>query len=114
MRLQGRAWTGGGAQITSVQVSTNGGATWGEATVEEAMGIDGGVGRCYAWQEWTFDWEATCGEHRLVCRARDSAGFVQPLEQRYNLFGVGNNGVATTVVSVIKDFKEGVFSLYAR
>jgi DMSO/TMAO reductase YedYZ molybdopterin-dependent catalytic subunit len=91
--LQGRAWSGEG-EIEGVEVSTDGGETWGDAELEApALGP-------FAWRAWTFEWDATPGEHELCCRARDSAGYVQPLEAPWNLGGYANNAVHRVPVTV--------------
>jgi hypothetical protein len=90
--LTGRAWAGRN-QITRVEVSTDDGATWNDATVEEPVGE-------WAWRGWNFEWDAKPGKHVLMCRATDSAGNVQPTEQVWTYYGVGNNGVARTEVNV--------------
>ncbi len=84
--VEGRAWSGHGA-IEAVDVSTDDGATWSPARVEPPE-----LGR-FAWQRWTFDWQATVGEHVLACRARDDAGNTQPLEPTWNVGGYANNAV---------------------
>jgi DMSO/TMAO reductase YedYZ molybdopterin-dependent catalytic subunit len=91
--LEGRAWSGHGA-IAAVDVSTDGGVTWAPARLEEQ-------GSASAWCGWTFDWEATPGEHVLSCRARDDTGNEQPLEPEWNVGGYVNNAVqrVSTVVA---------------
>ena len=91
--LEGRAWSGE-AEITNVEVSTDGGATWAEA--ELAPGSDSR----WAWRGWRFAWLAEPGEHELCCRARDEAGNEQPLEAQWNLGGYANNAVQRVAVTV--------------
>jgi DMSO/TMAO reductase YedYZ molybdopterin-dependent catalytic subunit len=91
--LEGRAWSGLG-EIASVQVSTDGGATWAPAELEDD------VGSPWAWRRWTFEWDATAGEHELCSRARDEAGNEQPLEPPWNLGGYANNAVQRVPVAV--------------
>ena len=91
--LEGRAWSGE-AEITNVEVSTDGGATWAEA--ELTPGSDGR----WAWRGWRFAWLAEPGEHELWCRARDEAGNEQPLEAQWNLGGYANNAVQRVPVTV--------------
>ena len=90
--LTGRAWSGAGT-IARVEVSTDDGATWADATLDAAA-VD------HAWQGWRFDWNATEGEHGLVCRATDSAGATQPDEHRWNLGGYAVNTVHRVPVTV--------------
>ena len=91
--LVGRAWSGE-AEIVSVDVSTDGGETWGEAE----LGPDS-LGR-WAWRPWRFVWAARPGAFELCCRARDAAGNVQPLEPSWNLGGYANNAVQRVAVTV--------------
>ena len=34
----------------------------------------------FAWLGWSFEWDATPGEHVLSCRATDAEGNSQPLD----------------------------------
>ena len=90
--LTGRAWSGHGA-IERVEVSTDGGASFAGAQLEEPLGKA-------AWIGWRFGWEASAGEHLLCSRATDSAGNSQPLEPPWNLKGYANNAVERIPVSV--------------
>jgi hypothetical protein len=87
--LVGRAWSGQGT-IEQVEVAVDG--VWRVATLGHPLGR-------YAWSDWSFDWRAEPGEHELSCRATDSAGNVQPLDQPWNWQGMGNN--MAQVVSVV-------------
>jgi DMSO/TMAO reductase YedYZ molybdopterin-dependent catalytic subunit len=91
IRLKGRAWAGRLA-VAGVDVSTDGGATWAEASVGDSVGR-------FAWWEWTYDWQARPGEHTLCVRARDSSGNVQP-GRLWNYQGMGNNMVQRVEVIV--------------
>jgi DMSO/TMAO reductase YedYZ molybdopterin-dependent catalytic subunit len=91
--LEGRAWSGHGA-IEAVAVSTDGGASWSPAQVEPPT-----LGP-WAWQRWTFEWEAAPGDYELACRARDTTGQEQPLEPEWNLGGYANNAVQRVPVTV--------------
>ena len=90
--LEGRAWSGL-APIERVEVSLDGGATWEEARLDEPLSD-------FAWRGWSFDWDATEGEHELACRATDAAGDVQPLQAPWNYQGMGNNVVQRVRVTV--------------
>jgi sulfane dehydrogenase subunit SoxC len=92
VELRGRAWTGLGT-IEGVEVSTNGGETWSDAALDEALGT-------YAWKGFRFEWDAVEGEHELCCRATDSAGNTQPLEGTWNHGGYCNKAVQRVPVSV--------------
>jgi DMSO/TMAO reductase YedYZ molybdopterin-dependent catalytic subunit len=88
--LRGRAW-GGRAPIRHVEVGVDG--TWFEARLEQPVGD-------WAWRAWSFDWDATAGDHELACRATDAGGDEQPLEAAWNYQGMGNNSVQTLRVTV--------------
>jgi sulfane dehydrogenase subunit SoxC len=91
--VRGRAWSGE-AEVAGVEVSADGGETWAEAE----LGPDE-LGR-WAWRAWSFTWDARPGEHELCCRARDTAGTLQPLEAPWNLGGYVNNAVHRVAVTV--------------
>jgi DMSO/TMAO reductase YedYZ molybdopterin-dependent catalytic subunit len=92
-RLRGRAWSGW-ASIERVEVSTDGGTTWAEATLGEAASP-------FGWRPFTFHWTATePSESELCCRATDAAGNTQPLEQPWNYHGFANNMVQRIPVEV--------------
>lgn len=93
--VHGRAWSGNGVPVTKVELSVNG--VWHAAEV--AAKASGDAGR-YAWQAWSFAWDAAPGEHELVCRATDANGDVQPLDPRWDRGGFGNNVVHRSRVTV--------------
>ena len=82
--LIGRAWSGYG-HVTRVEVSSDGGETWSDAQLGQEPASPS------SWRAWSFEWEATPGEHELRVRATDAAGNVQPLEARWNYGGFMNN-----------------------
>jgi DMSO/TMAO reductase YedYZ molybdopterin-dependent catalytic subunit len=90
--LEGRAWSGR-APIARVEVSTDGGATWTDATLGDELGA-------WAWRGWAVGWEATPGEHVLCSRATDATGETQPLEPEWNLGGYENNAIQRVPVVV--------------
>ncbi len=90
--LEGRAWSGFGP-IERVDVSTDGGTTWVDATLDEQPDP-------YSWVRWSCTWNATPGEHDLSCRATDAEGNVQPLEVEWNLGGYACNTVQHVDVTV--------------
>jgi DMSO/TMAO reductase YedYZ molybdopterin-dependent catalytic subunit len=93
-RIEGRAWSGWGT-IEKVEVSTDGGRQWSDATLGEHISPSG-------WLKWTYDWHvAEPGDHLLSSRARDSAGNVQPLEIPWNVGGYANNAVQRVPVTVL-------------
>jgi sulfane dehydrogenase subunit SoxC len=90
--LTGRAWSGHGP-IERVEVSTDGGASFAPALLDDPLGEA-------AWRGWRFEWDAPEGEHVLCSRATDAAGNTQPLEPRWNLKGYANNAVERIAVTV--------------
>jgi len=77
-RVQGAAWTSE-AEITNVEISTNGGQTWQDAHLL-------GESIHNAWRLWDFDWQvpAKAGKASLLARATDSLGRTQPAERDEN------------------------------
>jgi DMSO/TMAO reductase YedYZ molybdopterin-dependent catalytic subunit len=88
--LGGRAW-GGTAPILRVEVGVDG--MWEDAKLAPAIGE-------FAWCAWSYEWDATPGEHTLSCRATDADGDTQPVDQPWNFQGVGNNRVQIVPVTV--------------
>jgi DMSO/TMAO reductase YedYZ molybdopterin-dependent catalytic subunit len=89
--LEGRTWSGR-APVARVEVSTDGGQTWHEATLEPDQG------HRWAWRRFTHEWTATPGRYRLTARATTTDGETQPTGQAWNRGGFANN--ATHIVSV--------------
>ncbi|MFZ4808353.1 MAG: sulfite oxidase [Hyphomicrobiaceae bacterium] len=89
--LTGRAWSGAGTAISKVEVGV--GDVWREARLDPAAGP-------YAWRGWRFDWTAEPGEYVLRCRATDAHGEMQPLVQRFDRGGFGNNVAHSIDVTV--------------
>ena len=93
VELVGRAWSGVAA-IERVEVSADGGSTWEDANLDALPGSP------YGWRGWSFEWDATPGDHELCCRATDGTGATQPLEPAWNLGGFANNAVQRVPVTV--------------
>lgn len=74
--VQGMAFSGNGA-VTRVELSSDDGATWQEATVSPSRAAG-------SWQPWKVRWRAQPGHYALRARATDSTGEVQPAEPRWN------------------------------
>lgn len=92
--LTGRSWSGVGP-IDHVDVSTDGGSTWGRARVVRG-------GRREAWTQWAYDWQRPeRGEHVVMARATDVAGRTQPLVTPYNDNGYFFDAVVRHPVSVV-------------
>ncbi len=71
--VRGAAWACD-AEITKVELSTDGGATWNEAQLI-------GESKANAWRFWEFDWQTPSrhGKRTLIARATDSLGRTQPV-----------------------------------
>jgi DMSO/TMAO reductase YedYZ molybdopterin-dependent catalytic subunit len=70
--------------VTKVEVSTDGGKNWREASF---LGPDLGP---YAWRPFVLGVDMLAGEYRIVSRATDRKGNVQPPERIENERGYGN------------------------
>ena len=91
--VHGKAWSGAGQPIVSVEVSVDAGP-WQTAELATSDSA-------YAWQDWTFDWHvAGAGRHVLRTRATDAAGNVQPDQVEWNRLGYGNNAIQAALFSV--------------
>ncbi len=72
-RLFGVAWAGEDS-VSRVEVSTDGGATWSDATLM-------GPQAPYSWTMWEYLWEPESpGEFTILARATSSQGRVQPAD----------------------------------
>jgi DMSO/TMAO reductase YedYZ molybdopterin-dependent catalytic subunit len=91
--VEGRAWSGWGA-VTAVEFSSDGGATWRPAQLDDPVGP-------HAWRRWSHTWHAEKpGRCVLACAARDEAGNRQPLAPAWNVGGYSNNAVQRVAVTV--------------
>jgi DMSO/TMAO reductase YedYZ molybdopterin-dependent catalytic subunit len=75
VHVHGAAWTSDG-EVTKVELSTDGGATWNQAKLL-------GEAKPNAWRLWKFDWRTPSdpGETSLIACATDSRGRTQPVER---------------------------------
>ncbi|MCJ2022820.1 molybdopterin-dependent oxidoreductase [Methylobacterium sp. J-067] len=88
--LRGIAFDGGSG-IRAVEVSTDDGKSWAEATLGQDLGR-------YAFRTWTAEVEMAPGAHALRVRATGNDGGTQPMEPRWNPAGYMRNVVETTRV----------------
>jgi DMSO/TMAO reductase YedYZ molybdopterin-dependent catalytic subunit len=74
-RVSGAAWACD-AEMTKVELSTDGGSTWNDANLL-------GKSTSNAWRLWEFDWQtpAQAGKQTLIARATDSLGRTQPVNR---------------------------------
>lgn len=68
--IRGIAWTGRG-RITRVEVSSDGGRSWRNATLDEPV-----LPKCHTRFRFPFEWKG--GETIIASRATDETGYVQP------------------------------------
>lgn len=91
--VRGRAWSGKGA-IARVEVSVDAGRTWTDAHIEEPR-------EKWLWVRWSYLWQADqAGEYRIMARATDEAGRVQP-QIPWNFQRKHFDGIVPTDVTVI-------------
>lgn len=84
----------GAPDIAKVEVSDDAGATWTEAALDPRHDP-------FAWRLWSFSWRAKApGEARLVVRATDSSGSVQPKDAVWNQSGYLYNAWHEAVIQV--------------
>ncbi|HWQ33752.1 MAG TPA: molybdopterin-dependent oxidoreductase [Blastocatellia bacterium] len=83
----------GGAGIKRVEVSTDGGATWNEATLGNELGK-------YSWRRWRLNWTPNkTGDYKLLVRATNAAGETQRASF-WNRSGYLRNVIEETHVTV--------------
>ncbi|MEU0398938.1 molybdopterin-dependent oxidoreductase [Streptomyces sp. NPDC006197] len=112
--VRGRAWSGGGVPVRQVEVraaygdvdgvssedGTGGegpsdGEEWHDAVLEPPSGP-------YAWTDWSYRWTPRRpGPYRLLARATDEHGDIQPPRAPWNAGGYGCNPVAYVEVVVV-------------
>jgi DMSO/TMAO reductase YedYZ molybdopterin-dependent catalytic subunit len=91
--LQGVAWAGE-ADVTRVDISTDGGASWNPAR----LGKDQVK---YAWRLWSYAWKpARSGDYTILSRATDVQGRVQPDSAVWNPSGYFYNACDQVTVYV--------------
>jgi len=85
LQITGLAF-GGINALAKVEVSTDGGTTWKDASLSGPN-----LGR-FAWRQFTFPAKLAAGAYKVVCRATDSEGKVQPKDTEINGGGYLHNG----------------------
>lgn len=73
VEITGVAFNDGEGPITRVEVSTDGGKSWVDATIETAESP-------WAWHHWSAKGKLASGTNMLMSRATDSLGRTQPLD----------------------------------
>jgi DMSO/TMAO reductase YedYZ molybdopterin-dependent catalytic subunit len=87
--VSGMAVVGEGREITGVDVSFDGGATWAPAQLLSTFVPN-------AWKMWEFRWEASEGNYVISARARDNSGNQQGSGGAFN---IANLSISVTTVS---------------
>ena len=86
VRIQGFAWAGP-AGVRMVEISTDGGKSWSPAGFM-------GENLPTAWRQWATQISAKSGSTiKVMARATDGRGDVQPVEARANASGYANNSI---------------------
>ena len=78
--------------IERVEVSTDDGETWNDATLAAQLDVD-------VWRQYVYDWEAQPGEYTLKVRATDGEGETQT-EEEADPIPSGATGYHTIEVTV--------------
>ena len=86
VEVRGYAFAGGDRYVGRVDVSTDGGATWTQASLLEDLGR-------WAWRQWRITLDLPAGEHEVLVRAWDSSAATQPEDEAalWNPKGYVNN-----------------------
>jgi sulfite oxidase len=83
--IRGFAFSGA-PDVAKVELSDDDGATWQEARLDPRHAP-------WAWRLWSYEWRAAKpGAARIIARATDSRGAVQPREGAWNPSGYLHNG----------------------
>jgi len=90
--IRGRAW--GPEGISKVEYSVDEGKTWKPAQILP------GPNEKLAWVRYSFDWQPPAGEHKLMARATDLKGNVQPAKIPWNQQGMNYGAVVAHPVTV--------------
>ena len=93
IEIKGVAWDGGDG-IARVEVSTDGGSNWHQATLKQDYGR-------FSWRQWYLDFEPKRpGTYRIMARATSHSGASQPLEPIPNPSGYHHNAVQKITIQL--------------
>jgi sulfite dehydrogenase (cytochrome) subunit A len=93
IEIKGVAWDGGNG-IAQVEVSTDGGNSWHQATLKQDYGS-------FSWRQWQYILEPKrSGEYRIMARATSHSGASQPLEPIPNPSGYHHNAVQKITIQL--------------
>jgi DMSO/TMAO reductase YedYZ molybdopterin-dependent catalytic subunit len=100
INITGVVWSGGGAPVTVGQISVDGGATWENVRPSTYNGP-------FAWRSVLLTYTPPEeGYYRILIRAGDNTGEIQPNIQSWNPSGYGWNACHWIGVDVVKEVKE--------
>jgi DMSO/TMAO reductase YedYZ molybdopterin-dependent catalytic subunit len=92
--VRGIAWDGGYG-IARVEVSTDDGKTWHEATLEADLGR-------FAWRQWSYGFTPQAkGRQPIMVRATNSRGATQTSQLIWNPAGYHNNVIQRIMIDVV-------------
>jgi DMSO/TMAO reductase YedYZ molybdopterin-dependent catalytic subunit len=92
--VHGAAWAGE-ADVTKVEISADGGATWNPAKLGHQQAH-------YAWRLWSYDWKPrNPGDYSIQSRATDTLGRTQPITATWNPSGYLYNAIDEVKVRVV-------------
>ncbi|MCD8509043.1 MAG: molybdopterin-dependent oxidoreductase [Bacillus sp. (in: Bacteria)] len=93
--ITGLAWTGSGT-ISKVQISFDEGKTWNNTNLSPIT-----TTAKYCWTQWSYIWDVQQrGEYKIISKAIDTVGNIQPLEAFWNQKGYGYNACGELYVKV--------------
>lgn len=102
-KMAGYAYTGGGRNITRVEITTDGGHHWHLATLDrKEKPTEHGMYWCWTWWDYDLPVAELIGAKEIWCRAWDESNNCQPTEPTWNLMGMGNNQVFRVKVHLAK------------
>ncbi|MDI1293129.1 MAG: molybdopterin-dependent oxidoreductase [Methylobacter sp.] len=94
IEINGVAWDGGNG-IARVDVSTDGGSNWQQATLKQDYGR-------FSWRQWHWVFEPKRpGACRIMARATSHSGASQPLEPIPNPSGYHHNAVQKITIQLV-------------
>lgn len=94
IEVRGIAWDGGRG-IKMVEVSTDGGRSWREATLGKDYGN-------YSWRQWSYPFKPQAkGKYAVMAKATNRAGSTQTFELIWNPAGYHHNVVTPTHIEVV-------------
>lgn len=106
--VRGYAYSGAGLAVIRVDVSVDGGATWGQAEIERA-GEEQAVrsGRAWAWVQWRYSAMVPSdarGSLKIVCKGVDDQYNQQPHDPSpiWNIRGILNTSWGQSVVRIVE------------